>query len=134
MLLKYYCHVVFLIIIVFGIKQRNKLWKKTFYTNHQLSCFVGHPVYTKKTSNLWKLTSFDNKMMKTVYVISKSLKLSVLMTFQWLILQILQNFKKFLATGLTWSMRSCDSKMCTIYPNRFSSGKTNEGLIISSMF
>ena len=27
-------------IILFGIKQLNKLWK----TIHQLSCFVGHPV------------------------------------------------------------------------------------------
>ena len=31
-------------IIRFGIKQLNKLWKKTFETIYQLSCFVGHPV------------------------------------------------------------------------------------------
>ena len=30
-------------IIVFGIKQLNKLWKKTFWTIYQLSCFVEHP-------------------------------------------------------------------------------------------
>ena len=30
----------------FGIKQLNKLWKKTFETIQQLSCFVGHPVFT----------------------------------------------------------------------------------------
>ena len=28
------------IIVLFGIKQLNKIWKKI----HQLSCFVGHPV------------------------------------------------------------------------------------------
>ena len=32
-------------IILFSIKQLNKLWKKTFLTIHQLSCFVGHPVF-----------------------------------------------------------------------------------------
>ena len=32
------------IIILFDIKQLNKLWKKTFKNIHQLSCFVGHPV------------------------------------------------------------------------------------------
>ena len=31
-------------IILFGIKQLNKLWRKTFKTIYQLSCFVGHPV------------------------------------------------------------------------------------------
>ena len=33
------------IIILFGIKQINKIWKKTFLTIYQLSCFLGHPVY-----------------------------------------------------------------------------------------
>ena len=32
------------IIILFGIKQLKKLWKKTFKNIYQLSCFVGHPV------------------------------------------------------------------------------------------
>ena len=32
------------IIILFGILQLKKLWKKTFLNIHQLSCFVGHPV------------------------------------------------------------------------------------------
>ena len=32
------------IIILLGIKQLNKLWKKTFLNIHHLSCFVGHPV------------------------------------------------------------------------------------------
>ena len=38
------CHIIFFVIL-FGIKlkQLNKLWKKTFKTIHQLSCFVGHP-------------------------------------------------------------------------------------------
>ena len=31
-------------IILFGIKELNKLWKQTFKTIHQLSCFLGHPV------------------------------------------------------------------------------------------
>ena len=30
--------------ILFGIKQLHKLWKKTFLTILQLSCFVGHSV------------------------------------------------------------------------------------------
>ena len=29
-------------IILLGFKQLYKLWKKTFKTFHQLSCFVGH--------------------------------------------------------------------------------------------
>ena len=32
-------------IILFGIKELCKLWKKTFKTIHQLSFFVGHPVF-----------------------------------------------------------------------------------------
>ena len=31
-------------IILFDIKELNKLWKTTFKTVHQLSCLVGHPV------------------------------------------------------------------------------------------
>ena len=31
-------------IILFGIKELKKLWKKTFKTIHKLSCFLGHPV------------------------------------------------------------------------------------------
>ena len=36
------------IIILFDIKQLNKLWKKTFKNIHQLSCFVGHLVVVKR--------------------------------------------------------------------------------------
>ena len=32
------------IIILFGIKQLEKLWKKTFKNIYQMSFFVGHPV------------------------------------------------------------------------------------------
>ena len=39
------------ITILFGIKQLKKLWKKTFYNIHQLSCFVGHPVYKEVNHN-----------------------------------------------------------------------------------
>jgi len=31
-------------IILFGIKELNKLWKKIFKTIHHMSCFMGHPV------------------------------------------------------------------------------------------
>ena len=32
------------LIMLFGIKELNKLWKKTFKIVPQLSCFLGHPV------------------------------------------------------------------------------------------
>ena len=40
------------IIILFDIKQLNKLWKKTFKNIHQLSCFVGHPVVAQNFKRL----------------------------------------------------------------------------------
>ena len=50
----YDCHIIFFI-IVFCIKQLKKLWKKTFITIHQLSCFVEHPVLDPST---YKVTTF----------------------------------------------------------------------------
>jgi len=38
-------------IILFDIKQFNKLWKKTFKTIYQLPFFVGHPVLYKNSLN-----------------------------------------------------------------------------------
>ena len=54
----FYCEINFTIIklsyknviSLFSIKQLIKLWKKTFKTIHQLSCFVGHPVLEIKTT------------------------------------------------------------------------------------
>ena len=43
-ILQYNWHTIFCIIL-FYIIQLNLLWKKTFPTIHQLSCFVGHPVF-----------------------------------------------------------------------------------------
>ena len=38
------------------IRQLNSLWKKTFKTIHQLSCFVGHPVFIEEDILKYSLT------------------------------------------------------------------------------
>ena len=48
-LLLYDSNVMMFFIILFGINELYKLWKKTFKTIHKLSCFVGHPVVRNKT-------------------------------------------------------------------------------------
>ena len=46
-----------IIIILFGIKQLKKLWKKTFENIHQLSCFVGHPVSSVESNQIMCATN-----------------------------------------------------------------------------
>ena len=60
-LLFYECHIIFFNIL-FGIKQFNKLWKKTFKTIYQLSCFVGHPVVSQR--KIWKQQKKKKKIDK----------------------------------------------------------------------
>ena len=54
-------------IIVFGIQQLNKLWKKTFKTIHQLSCFVGHPVHNRITSRIFTVFMFRHQIKLIVF-------------------------------------------------------------------
>ena len=46
-----FCVIFF--IILFGIKELNKICKKTFNTIHQLSCFVGHLYIVQWTFSLF---------------------------------------------------------------------------------
>ena len=67
---KYNCQII-LFIILFDINQLKTLWKKTFQTIHQLSCFVGHPVgLLKCLSKISPFTSqaFLDKCMSTVQI------------------------------------------------------------------
>ena len=48
--------------MLFYIKQHNHLWKKTFKTIHQLSSFVGHPVYLY--SKLEKSNVYDTGLQR----------------------------------------------------------------------
>ena len=52
------------IIILFSIKQLQKLWKKTFQNIYQLSCFVGHPVVVPLIFQSSTITEF--KISKVV--------------------------------------------------------------------
>ena len=56
------CHIIH-VICLFSIEQLIKLWKKTFWTIHQLSCFVGHPVSYKTLKSIFpKELSFCHKL------------------------------------------------------------------------
>ena len=50
-------------IILFNIKEPNKLWKKQIKTIHQLSWFMGHPLLKDLSFNLFKIGGggLDNK-------------------------------------------------------------------------
>ena len=52
-------------IIFFGIKQLNKLWKKTFYSIEQLLCFVGHPVCALCT--VYNYTCCENFTLENLF-------------------------------------------------------------------
>ena len=65
MVYKYDCYIVFFIIL-FGIKQLNKLWKKTFKNIYQLSCFVGHPVPAGLTTKNEILMTTLNSLKMTI--------------------------------------------------------------------
>ena len=50
-------------IILFGIKELYKLWKKTFKTIHQLSYFVGHPVDPKTVDKKDDISAISYNLM-----------------------------------------------------------------------
>ena len=55
-------------IILLGIKERYKLWKKTFETIHQLSCFVGHfDLINQKSRREWNSMKRSTKRFDPIH-------------------------------------------------------------------
>ena len=81
------CHIIFFVILL-GIKQLNKLWKKTFLTIHQLSCFVGHPAVCNQINLRFSYLSVKSKLEelrchKVPPVITNRFYLLLLFSLQW---------------------------------------------------
>ena len=63
---------MFFFIILFDIKELNKLWKKTFKTIYQLSCFLGHQV-----SEPWRISLDHGEYLQTMENISRPQRISL---------------------------------------------------------